>query len=286
MSRQEREARDLEHRERCRARRRKEERGVFLFLTAALVFLLSCGGLIYYFVGYSLAGREYRELSRKYVLFEDVPYEVSRSGSVTAHAAEQILTEDEYPALQIDFQGLKEINPDFTGWIYIPGAEASYPLVQAADNDYYLNRTFEGNTSSNGAIFLDYRDSKILSGFNTFIYGHNMKNGSMFGNLRDYCQDEELLAAYPYFFVYLPDGTVMKYQVFSHYLTDGDSDSYDRPVNIEEERAYLDKIIKKSAVKHEIEENRIDTYVTLSTCAGAAGSGQRYLVHGACVGIY
>lgn len=286
MSRQEREARDIARSEQRRAKRRKEERGVYIFLASIFVFLLSCGGLIYYFVGYSLAGREYRDLSRQYVLFEDVPYEVSRTGSVTAHAAEQILTEDEYPALQIDHQGLKERNAEYIGWIYIPGANASYPLVQAADNDFYLNRTFEGKTSNNGAIFVDYRDSKIMSGFNTFIYGHNMKNGTMFGSLRDYCQDETLLALYPYFFIYLPDGTVMKYQVFSHYLTDGDSDSYDRPVNIEEERAYLDQIMKKSAVKHEIEENRIDTYVTLSTCAGAAGSGQRYLVHGACVGIY
>ena len=280
--------RDTEHRAQCRAKRRKEERGVFLLLACILVFCVSIGALSYYVIGYHLAGREYRNLSKQYVIFEDADAYYAMTGRGTAIAAEQIREAQEagYPTLTIDHMALNALNGDYVGWIYVPGADCSYPIVQAGDNDFYLNRTFEGSNSNTGAIFLDYRDSKIFSGFNSFVYGHNMKNGAMFGNLGNYYADDLYIELYPYFYIYLADGTVMKYQIFSYYLTDGDSDSYDRPVNIEEEQAYLDRIQRKSSVKLEIEENRIDTYVTLSTCAGAAGSGQRFLVHGACVGMY
>ncbi|MBQ9512239.1 MAG: class B sortase [Lachnospiraceae bacterium] len=284
MSRTEKEQRALEAATERRAKRKKEERGVYLLCASFFVFFLCMLGLGYYFIGYGLAGKEYRDLGRKYVIFEDTDGFIP--GKNTAYAAEQAGGESDYPVLQIDFEGLSAVNEDFTGWIYVPGADCSYPLVQTQDNDYYLNRTFEGHTSNNGSIFIDYRDSAYLTGFNTFIYGHNMKNGSMFGRLKEYYTNADRIAQYPYFYVYLQDGTVLKYQIFSYYLTDGDSDSYDRPTNIAEETAYLENIKAKSSVKIEIEENRINTYATLSTCAGPAGSGQRFLVHGACVGIY
>lgn len=80
---------------------------------------------------------------------------------------------------QMDLPALQQVNSDVIGWIAIPGTEISYPLVQGADNDYYLTHTWNQNSSAVGAIFMDCRCSADFSGFNTIVYGHRMNNGSM-----------------------------------------------------------------------------------------------------------
>ena len=88
---------------------------------------------------------------------------------------------EDFPEMEVDFKALREKNPDTVGWLYVGSCGISYPIVQGEDNDYYMNHTFEGTVNSSGAIIMDYRDDKYLKDWNTFIYGHNMKNGSMFG---------------------------------------------------------------------------------------------------------
>ena len=76
-----------------------------------------------------------------------------------------------------------EINSDITGWIAVPDTNIDYPFVTAGDNDYYLRRDIFGNYALAGTLFTDYRCPADFTGFNTIIYGHNMKNGGMFGDL-------------------------------------------------------------------------------------------------------
>ena len=86
--------------------------------------------------------------------------------------------------VKVDFESLKKINPDIVGWIHIPGTGIDYPIVQAKDNTKYLHRTFRGKDSHVGAIFLDALCATDFSSFNSIVYGHNLKNGEMFGHLK------------------------------------------------------------------------------------------------------
>lgn len=108
------------------------------------------------------------------------------------------------PALFVDFEELRKINEDTVAWIDFPGQEISYPVVCGSDNAHYLKYTFEGNRNAAGCIFVDSRNGGILTDDNTIIYGHNMRNGSMFGLLKRYMEQEHY-EKFPYFDLYLPD---------------------------------------------------------------------------------
>ena len=124
------------------------------------------------------AKRQY-ELSEKE--YEDLKGAVITTAPSSSDSEKQ---DDGY--LTLDFEQLYEINSDFKFWIDIPDTNISYPVVQASDNDYYLRRTFEGNSNVGGVVFVDYRCAADLSGRNVVIYGHRMNDGSMFASLKSY----------------------------------------------------------------------------------------------------
>ena len=260
-----------------RKKRRMAERYVHFIAVFSVAFLVAIAVLSIYLFGYLKAMLEYKELNKQYVTLK---------GSNIQAAPDQEVKG--VPDLKVNFKGLSSINADVASWIYMPGVDISYPVVRGKDNDYYLQHTFEKNVSLSGAIFMDYQDSPDLVGFNTFIYGHNMRNGTMFGSLKKYLQDETLIQSAPYFYLYLKDGSVKKYRIFAYYQDDGNSDTYSRPSK-EGEEAYLAMIRKKSFVRVTLtpEEEKqaalFHEYVTLSTCTGFTGSGRRFLVHGVCV---
>lgn len=260
-----------------RKKRRMAERYVHFIAVFSVAFLVAIAVLSIYLFGYLKAMLEYKELNKQFVTLK---------GSNIQAAPDQEVKG--VPDLKVNFKGLSSINADVASWIYMPGVDISYPVVQGKDNDYYLQHTFEKNVSLSGAIFMDYQDSPDLVGFNTFIYGHNMRNGTMFGSLKKYLQDETLIQSAPYFYLYLKDGSVKKYRIFAYYQDDGNSDTYSRPSK-EGEEAYLAMIRKKSFVRVTLtpEEEKqaalFHEYVTLSTCTGFTGSGRRFLVHGVCV---
>ncbi len=90
------------------------------------------------------------------------------------------------------YEDFCNINNDFIGIIEIPSLGICYPLVQGEDNEKYLHTTFEGNQNPAGCIFLDCENSKDMSDGQIFIYGHNMKDGSMFGKLKKILSDDKL----------------------------------------------------------------------------------------------
>lgn len=260
-----------------RKKRQMAERYVHFIAVFSVAFLVAIAVLSIYLFGYLKAMLEYKELNKQFVTLK---------GSNIQAAPDQEVKG--VPDLKVNFKGLSSINADVASWIYMPGVDISYPVVRGKDNDYYLQHTFEKNVSLSGAIFMDYQDSPDLVGFNTFIYGHNMRNGTMFGSLKKYLQDATLIQNAPYFYLYLKDGSVKKYRIFAYYQDDGNSDTYSRPSK-EGEEAYLAMIRKKSFVRVTLtpEEEKqaalFHEYVTLSTCTGFTGSGRRFLVHGVCV---
>lgn len=101
---------------------------------------------------------------------------------------------DQDPEIMVEnLKKLKEVSPDLYGWIYIAGTKINYPIVQGGDNTYYLTHSVDGVDLPQGSIFADFRcNDEIMRNFNTVLYGHNMKNGSMFHDVEKFYKDENL----------------------------------------------------------------------------------------------
>lgn len=111
-------------------------------------------------------------------------------------------------------KSLGEINPDYAGWIEIPGTKLDYPFVQAKDNEKYLSTTFEGQKNLSGAVFMDAACQANLSSYHTILYAHNIKNGSMFGILPNYL-DDAYLAKHPNITLTDKAGNRQNYRIFA-----------------------------------------------------------------------
>ena len=106
---------------------------------------------------------------------------------------------------------MKQINEDIVAWIRIPGV-LDYPVVQGTDNSYYLHHTFRREYNIAGSIFLDARNKADFSDSKNIIYGHNMRDGSMFHVLRKF-QNLDFYQANREIWLYLPDGSVQVYEI-------------------------------------------------------------------------
>ena len=104
----------------------------------------------------------------------------------------------------IDFDVLKKTNPDVVSWITIPGTNIDYPVLQGKDNNQYLHKDMEGKDSAAGAIFLDHGDEADLSSRHNIIYGHHMKNGTMFKDIVRY-KDQQYFDEHQNITIYTPD---------------------------------------------------------------------------------
>ncbi len=116
-----------------------------------------------------------------------------------------------------DENGLLQINPDYAGWLFIPGTEISYPVVYPENNYEYLNQTFEGKENACGCLFFE-ASYPPFSSENTVIYGHNMKSGEMFGTLKKY-REEDFFRQNKTIYLW-HEGQWSMYQVQMAYLTD------------------------------------------------------------------
>lgn len=180
----------------------------------------------------------------------------------------------------VDFEKLLEMNSDVVGWIrFDEPSEINYPVVQGRDNEEYLKRTFEANTNKLGTLFVDVNNPGDFSGRNTFIYGHNMKNGSMFAQLLKY-KDDSFYKEHPYFYIYTSDGKVRTYEIFSAGVVKDTSDSY--IMDYADDAAfqtYIDYIKQQSAYPTSAEVTTASKIVSLSTCTNVRDD-ERFLVHG------
>lgn len=184
-----------------------------------------------------------------------------------------------YPQLSIDFASLKETNADLVGWLYFPALEISYPLVRGEDNSFYLKHSFEGEKNSAGCIFLDCEASTDFSDRNTFVFGHNMRDGSMFGSMKQLLNGTASCEEEPYFYIYTED-TVYIYHIFSYYKTNASSDRYATFSSDESYDAYVAEALELTEFTSDCDLSTRGNIVSLSTCYGAAGTSTRNLLHG------
>ena len=189
---------------------------------------------------------------------------------------------EEEESFSIDFSELKKVNSDVVGWIVIEGTQVNYPIVQSKDNSYYLNHSFDKTWNSLGSIFMDYRSTNDFSDYNTFIYGHHTKNGSMFGELYKY-MDVSFYKEHPYFYLYSPHGNY-KVEIISAYLDSAESNSYVQSFDdVEEYEGYIKLITEKSIYKTNIEfDVSSDKIITLYSCSHESNRRKedRYFIHG------
>ncbi|MEZ3487921.1 MAG: class B sortase [Lachnospiraceae bacterium] len=184
-------------------------------------------------------------------------------------------------APKVNFDELKAINPDTVAWIrFDPEPKIiDYPVVQGKDNQEYLHKTFSANDNSLGTIFLNVDNNPNFTDENSIIYGHRMKDGSMFRHLVDY-EDKAFWEANPYFYIYTPDGQEIKYHIYSMGQVVDTSDTYLTEFASQEEyQNFLNMTKEVSLYDTGVEVNTSDTIVTLSTCTSASDE-HRFVVRG------
>ena len=230
-----------------------------------------------------LLTREYRAGIKEYENLEQY-IEVVEEPETVQVATQEYEEEKESVipvSLDIDFDKLKEINGDLIGWLYYEPLEISYPIVRGNDNDYYTQYTFEQEKNNSGAIFMDFLNRTDLSDYNTIIYGHNMRNGTMFGSLKKLLNDASYVEEDPYFYIFTKDKAFM-YEIASVYITNQTSDTYNLIETEENQKEYIDYILKSSTWLWDKEISPQDKIVTLSTCHGLHTTN-RTVVHGVLV---
>ena len=209
-------------------------------------------------------------------------------GSHTEPAASEPISNAEIPdptapvdpvieeLLAIDLDALRHENEDVIGWIHIPDSKISYPLLQWIDNDFYLEHTWKQSNNASGAIFMEYQNAPDFTDFNTIIYGHNMRNGDMFGTLNLY-RNPKHLEKHPYIYIVNDEG-VLRYDIFATQSASTKSIIYGLGIETDKRKEeYIRFSRDYSLVETQIVPTAEDRILTLSTCTGR-GHTSRWVV--------
>ena len=258
----------------------KENIRKIVIVLLALVFLGSAGMMIHTHMQ-NAASEAARAEAKALAAQQSEP--VVEEPPVVSVVPEEPVPEEPQPVddyakelLNTDLAALRAQNPDVLGWISIPGTEVEYPLMDGEDNDFYLNHTWLKEPNAAGSIFLEQLSSSDLTDFNTIIYGHRMRNNSMFGSLK-YYDDPDYLAAHPYVYI-VHDGGCDRYEVFAAYKAAVTSRTYQYAFKDEaQQQAFLDHALTSSVIDTGIVPDTNDRVITLVTCTGA-GYESRWVV--------
>ena len=238
-------------------------------IVAIAVFCYAAFNLYHIYTEYKKGTDEYNQIEEMAVTERDAD-----SGEAAGPNAQL------KPPIEVDFDKLKSVNEDVVGWIYVDALpDISYPIVKGKDNQTYLHQTYEKNYNFAGTIFVDYENSGDFSDCNTLVYGHNMKNGSMFGHLKKFREDYRLYKQDKYFWILTPERNY-RYEIISAYTTGVNSDTYTLFKGPGEEfEKYLETIKGYSEIQTDDTDLTIkDKIVTLSTCTG--NESTRFVVQG------
>lgn len=186
-------------------------------------------------------------------------------------------TEENNAYKTIDFEALLARNPDVKGWIDIPGTKVSYPILQGETNDTYIHSDIDKKDFRAGSIFIASENEDPFNDLNTVIYGHNMKNGSMFNNIKSFTE-QDFANKHPYVYIYRLDGTVSRYKVVAAHIIPEESLLYN--TQITDIQGFYQEMLKTSSINVEFDQAANSPVVTLSTCTSAGSeSGKRNVVH-------
>ena len=191
----------------------------------------------------------------------DISYTTGGETPLTVTASDAIPYEVRQSLME-SAQSLNSAYSDAIGWLYIPNTNISYPVTQGRDNEYYLSHAYNGSSLSAGAIFLDFRcENRFMNPVN-ILYGHSMKNGTMFAGVLKFA-DSSYFESHRYGWLSTPE-TVYRIDFFSCAKTDCNDELYDGNTPISK---WILHICEKSVVQREIEYADNDRFISLSTCS-------------------
>lgn len=170
-------------------------------------------------------------------------------------------------AIEVNFDGLRNINPDTVGWIKVEGTKINYPFVRASDNEYYLKHSFDKSYNKKGWVFLDYRNDINNISNNTILYAHGLVNNEMFGSLRRVVKPSWYKNKSNYILSIVTPYKTLKWQVFSSYTIE--PESYYITTNFqsnEEFDEFINLVKQRSVYDYGTDVSSSDKILTLSSC--------------------
>jgi len=253
----------------------KREHYIYGALVAVGLFLIvaASGGIIATEREYSSARDEYDKLSELYPVMSAYLTEIQDAAGLDPQSqgrgspfSSSGNSADVHPD---PLKGLREVNPDFIGWISI-GDFINYPVVRGRNNSHYLNTTFTGQNNIAGAVFMDYKLSRGFDETVCILYGHNMRDGTIFAPLHQY-RDASFILDHPYITIVTADGELLTYRIFAAKVTDVWDKAYS-----------LNFPDVASAVKAlGGAPGGADHFLLLSTCTSNSNKNERLLVYAA-----
>ena len=268
---------------------------LIVMLAALAVFLYSGYTLYGFYKEYKKSSDEYDNLENSYAVDQEQESEnidnLEDDDALQSISGQEVRTvledgeEKTLPVLKnpIDFTQLLSVNSDIVGWLRIRALDISYPVVQGKDNDYYLHRTFEKTDNFAGCLFVNSYNMGDFTDQNTIIYGHNMKNGSMFGKLKNF-SDPEVFKKSRYFWIFTPD-FIYQYRIFSASVVDKTGLTYQISFTDDEFDQFISRAYSNSVVDNQgVTVTKEDRIVTLSTCTG--DDSTRFVVMGKLAQVY
>lgn len=249
---------------------KEHKKGKILMRVATVIFLC-----MFLFSLYKVVDilKEYSNIAK---LYDEANAAYARENRGDTHEA----------PIDVDFEKIRAVNSDVVGWIYIPNTDISFPLLHGEDNNQYLYHSYEKEWIAAGSIFLDYRCNADFADRNTVIYGHNMHNGSMFGSLKKY-KDEEYKDEHRDIYIMKADGEWNRYEAVAYYQATVEGPTYVLPLReaengskesdkagkiqtssstAEDFNTLIDTIKSSSVYETEADIDEADKLITLSTC--------------------
>jgi sortase B len=227
-----------------------------LIALLAVVFAVSAFHTIKITHDYKTADKANTELQERFVNQVDPTPEPTPETTSDAAIEEKI-----HIPISIDFEALAKENEDIIGWIYSPDTPINYPVVQGENNDQYLRADLKGKYLVSGTIFADYRNSTVGNDNNLIIYGHNMKNSTMFGTLVKY-KDQAYYDEHPILYFLTPDNDYV-IELVAGAVVKRDSDIY----RLMPLAKTVEDIISTATFHSDVEVTENDKLITLSTCS-------------------
>jgi len=175
-----------------------------------------------------------------------------------------------YEMLGVNMKGLKEKNSEIIGWLFFENEDISYPILRSEDNEKYYRTAYDNTKASAGSIFMESLNTPDFSDLHTIIYGHNMKNLSMFGKLKYYKENDDYYDSHKYFQIIMPDRKY-RYEVIAYKDVDAEGDFYTiyKQDSKDFKNFIEDKILKGSLINNNVELNDDSQIVSLSTCTAS-----------------
>jgi sortase B len=185
----------------------------------------------------------------------------------------------------VDWDYLESINSDVVGWLYCPNTVINYPVVQTNDHQFYLTHGFDGESNTSGTLFADMNSVEGIVQSNYIIYGHNMKDDSMFGSFQEY-SSQSYYEQHPTLYYLTPYGNY-RIDLFCAHIVEATDDNYPGYFSSTADyQSYLNKVTSSAFwVNYDVISTDYQL-LTMSTCTSAAGySDPRLLVQGVMVPI-